>query len=283
MTTIHLFENIGKGDSTALAVRDRLAANPRAVTVRINSAGGDVGDGLAIYNLLKSAKARVVVEVDGLACSAASLIAMAGDEIRMASNAMMMIHDPHATSGGSAAQHHAAAEVLDAVGERFAETYAARSGQTVAKIRDLMLKETWFSASEAVALGLATHVSPPKALAACATAPKMLAQFRRTPSQARAGLTTWRDRTWDELSYIARQALMMEDSALYQKMRNESDARPWAGGDARVPAPAGTPTWRGKGWDDLRVIDRHQLAKEDPRRFAAMRDAHDNRPFIPTS
>lgn len=174
---------------TAKYVLDKLREQPTATTirVRINSAGGDVFDGLAIYNLLAQQNARVIVEIDGLAASIASIIAMAGDDIRMAENALMMIHDPWTFTLGSAKDMRDAADLLDIVRAQLLDTYAARVGGGAATKRELdamMADETWFTATEAKAVGLITQITPAKRASAHLLPPSALAQFHSPPRQA---------------------------------------------------------------------------------------------------
>lgn len=130
-------------------------ADDRALTVRINSPGGDVFDGTAIYNLLRTWAGPVDVVVDGLAASAASFIAQAGDTITMGRGTQMMIHDALGFTVGNAADHRTMAELLDRVSDEIAGIYAARAGLTVAEWRDRMRDEVWYNATEAVDAGLA--------------------------------------------------------------------------------------------------------------------------------
>jgi ATP-dependent Clp protease protease subunit len=129
------------------------------ITVRINSAGGAVFDGLAIRSLLKNHKATVTTHVDGLAASIASIIAMAGDKIVMAKGAMMMIHNP-ATSlwGGESKDFREVADFLDKVRDSLVEVYSARTGLSAEKLIEMMDAETWMSADEAVEMGFADEV-----------------------------------------------------------------------------------------------------------------------------
>lgn len=127
----------------------------RALTVRINSPGGDVFDGTAIYNLLRTRAGAVDVVVDGLAASAASFIAQAGDSIVMERGTQMMIHDALGFTVGNAADHRTMAGLLDRVSDEIAGIYAARAGLTVAEWRDRMRDEVWYNAVEAVEAALA--------------------------------------------------------------------------------------------------------------------------------
>lgn len=138
------------------------------LTVRINSGGGIATDGMAIYSLLKAHPAKVTVAIDGVAASAASLIAMAGDEIEMRAGAMMMIHDPAAVTRGSAKVHEDAAAFLHKLADNYASVYAKRSGASTKDVRKLMLATTWMTAEEAVESKFATRQieEPAKAMAA---------------------------------------------------------------------------------------------------------------------
>lgn len=126
--------------------------------VRINSPGGDVFDGVAIYNALVRHEARVVVHVDGLAASIASVIAMAGDEIRMHEGSMMMIHDPWMLAIGPAAEMRAAADLLDKVGRSISAIYEKRTGLSRDEVTSLMAAETWMDPEEARENGFADEL-----------------------------------------------------------------------------------------------------------------------------
>lgn len=160
--TVHIYDEIGGFGVLASELVPELAALEVAeVEVRLNSPGGDYFDGVAIANALAELPSRVVVHVDGLAASAASVIAMAGDEIIMHPASRMMIHDALTLTVGNAADHTAAASLLDSVSQDIAELYAARSGKLSAvEWRTFMRAESWYGATEAVSAGLATsHVS----------------------------------------------------------------------------------------------------------------------------
>lgn len=139
------------------------------VTVRINSPGGDVVMAQSIYNALRRHSAdggAVTVEVDALAASAASFLAMAGDTIRIAENAMMMIHKAWTFAIGNADSLRETAGVLDKFDGILADTYAARSGQDRDKIVNLLEAETWLTAKESLDLGLADEIGTPLNVAA---------------------------------------------------------------------------------------------------------------------
>lgn len=131
------------------------ASGAESLTVRINSEGGKVSDGTAIMNRLAAFPAPVHVEVDGLAASAASVIAMAGDRITMGTGAFMMIHEPWVMTVGTSKDLRKTAEVLDAVNEEAAGIYAQRSGIETVKIKRMMADETWLNSEDAIAMNFA--------------------------------------------------------------------------------------------------------------------------------
>lgn len=152
------------------------------IDVYINSDGGDAFQGRSIYSLLNAHPAKVSVYIDGLAASAASLIAMAGDDIVMADGSFMMIHEAWTHARGRASDLRKKADTMDQVNETMARTYVSRSGQEYKKVRDMMDAETWMTADEAFALGFATSVSEPLRVAACVQDPT---RFKNLPSQLR--------------------------------------------------------------------------------------------------
>lgn len=157
------------------------------INVRINSPGGNVWDGIAIFNLLKQHKAQVHVQIDGIAASAASLIAMAGDLITMGEGSMMMIHNPWTLAIGDAAALQKAAGMLEKVEGQFADIYSKRSGAKTDEVGALMDDETWFTAAEAVKNGFAdeqtTFETDEKAAAAARSEAwqQCLAAYKKTP------------------------------------------------------------------------------------------------------
>ncbi|MBV6650483.1 MAG: Clp protease ClpP [Hoeflea sp.] len=123
--------------------------------VVINSGGGYATDGAAIHALLSRRAGDTNVLVDGIAASAASLIAMAGDTVTMSSGAIMMIHDPAGISFGTSADHQKAVEALEALATAYARVYAAKSGKTADECREVMKAETWLTPEQAIAEGFA--------------------------------------------------------------------------------------------------------------------------------
>ncbi len=137
-------------------VTELSALDASEINVRINSIGGSVVDGLAIYNAFKRHSAKINMFVDGVALSVASLIAMAGDTVTMADNALMMIHAPWAGAQGNAANFREAADTLDRYTVAMASSYAAKTGKTTEAVSSWLTdgKDHWFSAAEALAEGL---------------------------------------------------------------------------------------------------------------------------------
>jgi ATP-dependent protease ClpP protease subunit len=149
----------GEQSFTASSVRDALRASSGDVMVRINSGGGIATEGQAIYNLLRDHPGSVHVVIDGIAASAASLIAMAGDTITMRDGAVMMIHDPAqpwVEGRGTEADHQRAARTLSVLSGGYASVYARRSGMTAKEAREVMKAETYMDGATAVAMGFAT-------------------------------------------------------------------------------------------------------------------------------
>ena len=138
------------------------------LTARINSYGGSVADGLAIYNALHRHPAAVTTAIDGVAVSIASLIAMAGDTVQMAQNARLMIHAPWGLLMGNAADAREFADMLDGYAKSMAPSYAAKTGQTVDEVAALLLdgKDHWYSADEALAAGFVDEITGSLAIAA---------------------------------------------------------------------------------------------------------------------
>ncbi|MGN7134568.1 head maturation protease, ClpP-related [Rhodococcoides corynebacterioides] len=128
------------------------------IDVRINSPGGDVFDGIAIMNALRAHKAKVTTYIDGIAASAASFIAMAGDDVVIRRNAEMMIHDAWGVSVGNAEDMREMSTRLDQISDNIASMYADKAGGGVAKWRTAMKTETWYSDKEALDAGLVDRI-----------------------------------------------------------------------------------------------------------------------------
>ncbi len=150
-----------------------------ALTLRLNSPGGSVFDAVAIYNALKRHAGNVTVSIDGIAASAASYIAMAGDTVVMPENAFLMIHEPSGLVMGTAGDMRAMAEALDKIAGVLIKGYAAKSGKPADDVAALMAAETWFTAAEAVDAGFADTLAEPVKIAASFD----VTRFRNAPPE----------------------------------------------------------------------------------------------------
>lgn len=135
--------------------KEELQSGEGDITVWINSPGGDVFAAAQIYNMLMDYKGNVTVKIDGLAASAASVIAMAGTEVQMSPVAMMMIHNPATIAIGDSSEMKKAIDMLDEVKESIMNAYEIKTGLSRSRISHLMDAESWFNAKKAVELGFA--------------------------------------------------------------------------------------------------------------------------------
>ena len=166
---ISIYDEIGGwGISAQQFAKDfkALGNNLKQINLHIHSPGGDVFDGIAIYNLLKNHPANKTVTIDGLAASMASVIAMAGTEIIMPENAMMMIHKPWGVQGGDADDMRKYADLLDKVEDTLIPAYAAKTGKSAEELAEMLAAETWLNGKECVEHGFADKLAEPvKAMA----------------------------------------------------------------------------------------------------------------------
>jgi ATP-dependent Clp protease protease subunit len=144
------------------------------VKVFINSEGGDVFAAQAIHSMLKRHKAQIVVYVDGLAASSASIVVMAGDRVVMPRNAMLMVHNPWALSIGDASKHRQMAETLDQVRESMIAAYQGKTGMGREELLGLLEAETWMTADEAVEMGFADEIEETTPVQASMLTPDVL-------------------------------------------------------------------------------------------------------------
>lgn len=160
------------------------------INLRVNSPGGSVFAARAMEQALRAHKGKVVVHIDGLAASAATFIAMAGDEIVMAKGAMFMIHKAWTGMWGNAEDLRKEADLLDKIDGTLAETYAEKTGKAVATMSEWMAAETWFTAQEALEAGFATSIAEAEAkalawdLSAYDNAPKAERKTQPEPTPA---------------------------------------------------------------------------------------------------
>ena len=156
---VWIYSEIGSFDVNAKSFIEELKeVKGKDLNVHINSLGGSVFDGLAIYNALKSHEGKVTTMVEGIAASIASVIAMAGDTISMAKNSLFMIHNPFTMAGGDADELRKTANVLDKIRDEIANIYSSKSEHDVETLVGLMSAETWFNADETLEMGLANSI-----------------------------------------------------------------------------------------------------------------------------
>lgn len=168
---IYLYDQIGRtwdGEGiTATTFQKQLddLKNVSELNIYVNSPGGNVFDGIAIYNQIKRhSAAKKIMHVDGIAASIASIILMAGTERRIASNGMVMIHDPSGMAGGTARDLRKVADSLDQVRDVLVNTYVGVTKHDAKKIEAWMEEETWMDSAKAKSLGFVTHVTDQKAV-----------------------------------------------------------------------------------------------------------------------
>jgi len=169
-TEVFIYDEIGLFGITAKSfIEEVTALAPKQLTVRLNTPGGSVFDGLAIYNYLKSLP-DVTVKIDGLAASIGSIIMLAGRRVEIAANGFVMIHNPSGFVVGESEDMRETADLLDKIQGTLVNAYATRTGKDADTVRAWMNAETWFTASEAKDAGLVDSVTEELAIAACSTA-----------------------------------------------------------------------------------------------------------------
>ena len=145
-------------DVTPKLFRDQLNAGNGDIVLYVNSPGGDCVAASQIYTMLMEYKGRVTVKIDGIAASAASVIAMAGTEVLMAPTALLMVHNPLTVAIGDTEEMQKAIAMLDEVKESIITSYELKTGMSRAKLAHLMDAETWMNAQKAIELGFADGI-----------------------------------------------------------------------------------------------------------------------------
>lgn len=182
---ISIYDEIGFWGVSAASFAQDLkdcGNNLKQINLHIHSPGGDVFDGIAIYNLLKNHPANVTVYIDGLAASMASVIAMAGNEIIMPENAMMMIHKPWGIQGGDAEDMRKYADLLDRVENTLIPAYASKTGKTPEELAEMLSAETWLNGKECVEQGFADKLAEPL-VAMASIKSRKLEDFEKMPNE----------------------------------------------------------------------------------------------------
>lgn len=265
---VYIYDEIGDswwgGISPKGLIDEITALDVETMTVHINSPGGAAWDGITIMNALRAHKATVSVVVDGLAASAASVIAMAGDTVTMNRGAQMMIHDASGGAWGNAQDMEDIAGILHKLSDSIADTYAARTGGTRAHWRAVMQAEAWYTAEEAVQAGLADtwDGSGEEAVDVTAVAAFDLSRFRfpgrahapspqiavlKLPSSSEPGDPNRKENVvaYDDLKAGLRQRLGMTDAAatddeLLAAVDEALDEQPPTAAAQAAPIPEGT-------------------------------------------
>jgi ATP-dependent Clp endopeptidase proteolytic subunit ClpP len=282
-STIQIFDQIGEdwyGGSGLSAkqfsdVLNEIGNGP--LLIEINSPGGNVWDGLSIYNQLRGRKAPVTTRVVGIAASIASIIALAGDRVEMADAALMMIHDPSGMAAGTSEDMRKMADALDQHAEVLVGVYAKKTGKSPESIRAAMKAETWFTTAEALAFGLVDK--PIKQLAMAAkwhpravtkTAPETVKNnLRRGLEQYAEGLA---GEGLEKQTVLEAESLMAGEQPTEDKVEK---ANAWWGRNERfleaepnTPADVAANLWGGAaGRDWFRALyaqlEREELEEDD--------------------
>ena len=167
VTDVYLFNDIGTfGVSAQSFVEEIKEYEGKELAIHINSLGGEVFDGMAIYSIIQRRKAKTTVYIEGIAASIASVIALAADEVIMSENSLLMIHNAWGGTQGDASEMRKQADVLDKITNEIAEIYVKKTNLPYDEIIRLMSEETWLTAEEAVALGFVDSISEPIKVAA---------------------------------------------------------------------------------------------------------------------
>jgi len=183
---ILVYDRIGKESGSGISAQDvstalRAIAPAKQILVRINSPGGNLWDGMAIYNMLAERKQYVRCQIDGIAASSASLIAIAGRETVMPESGLFMIHMPKISAFGDAQELRRDAEKLDAHTDTLTLAYGRKSGRSEAAILEKMQCETWFDAAGALAFGLVDRITEPGGTVTAMASEFDLSNFRNAP------------------------------------------------------------------------------------------------------
>jgi len=159
-TDVYIFDEIGMWGVTAQNfISDIKDLKDTPINLRINSLGGDVFDGLAIYNVIKKRTAKTTVYIEGIAASIATIIALGADEVVMSENSLFMIHNASGGAMGESKDLQKTAEVLNKITRQLAEVYESKTGLSQETIQDMMDEETWLNAQEAFELGFIDTIS----------------------------------------------------------------------------------------------------------------------------
>ena len=237
-------------DITPQLFKDELNSGTGDITVWINSPGGDCVAAAQIYNMLSNYKGKVTVKIDGIAASAASVIAMAGDTVLVSPVSMLMIHNPATIAWGDHAEMQKAMDMLSEVKESIINAYVLKTGLSRPKLSHLMDAETWMDANKAVELGFADEI---------------MARAKTEPGEDGEGDTDGEEKKSPSAHSSMLFSRRAADNALLNKViarYGEEKPRAGIGEQAKIPAPGekGTPkTETGRSVDAL--MERLNLLK----------------------
>jgi ATP-dependent protease ClpP protease subunit len=231
------------GGITAKVFREQVKGlKAKSMNLRVNSPGGDVFEAAAMMAALDEFKGRITVDVDGLAASAASYLIMAADEIRLGTNAAIMIHDPHAISIGGADTMERMAGKLRKTKQQIITAYKRKSRASREQLSDWMSAETWFTGKEAVDAGLADSVTEPVRVAALSQHTQALAKlgYKHVPEFAEVVRFPEDSELWRETrrcQKVAAQLMPDQKSAWRETRKRQAIARTLQSGPPRPRRP----------------------------------------------
>lgn len=228
---IYIYDEIGFCGVTARQFVSDLQAlgDVSHINLHINSPGGDVFEGIAIFNALKFHGAAITVHIDGIAASMASVIAMVGNPVIMPENTMMMIHKPWGFAGGDANDMRDYADLLDKMESVLIPAYAEKTGKSAEEIAAMLEDETWMNGSECVAQGFADQTTPSLQAMACIQS-KRIEEFEKMPNAIRNMITPPRNTTAREPANPATPqhqpaAPVLDENAIVARVVAEQKAR----------------------------------------------------------
>jgi len=236
-TEVMIFDEIGLWGVTAKDFATALKAIPEdhAITVRINSPGGSVFDGYAIFNALKARASQVTTKIEGIAASMASIIALAGSKVTAAANSIVMIHNPAGGVAGDSEDMRKMADLLDKLTGQLVGIYAAKTGLPEGEVRAAMDAETWFTGAEAKEWGLVDEVTDEIQVAASfdtsrfRNAPKALAPAAKAEPQPQdaaqlSAITAERDELKAKIEAVETQAAHSAEQIAALKVESDQHA-----------------------------------------------------------
>lgn len=224
MPELALFGEVGTDITAKKVVADLKTFGRRDVTVRLDSAGGSVTEGIAVYNALINHPAKIHVSIEGSALNMGSVVAMAGDTVSIAENALVMIHRPWTGTTGTADDLRSTADVMDKMQHSLVAAYVKKTGKTEEEIIATMTAEIWFDATEALAFGLVDEITEPLQIAASFD----ITRFSNVPEHIKARIQDMTTQTTSPES-IAAAALAADTkrrTAITASFSNYADEHP---------------------------------------------------------